>query len=362
MQDAHGLDLAPARDQFADADQRPTPVVHSHEAARVHRRGHHGGGLPMGERRDARPVEPNDGPPGQRRLDGTHARPQIALTIQELIPGHRVVEVVGPDAPSREALDGAADAQGRAEVGGQDSDVRSLAADHPQGDARPVELLDRDRADEDLAGRALHLDAGARQLVEASPLVVDRRVHRRHLVDAADQPPAGVVETIARDLVHRRFGEDSTAHVVGVRRQPEADGREVFLLVVDEVRRQLGRLTHEHRQDPGGVRVERAGVADPSDAEPAPDDRDDVEGGRAGALVDDEDTGARGLARHDTGLPSRARLTAVSTARCASANGPATVQPEALTWPPPPNWAAMRWTSTSPLPRRLTFTWPSRSR
>src|SRR5438445_473124 len=99
MQDAHGLDLAPARDQFADSDQRSVAVVHSHEAARVHRRRHDGGRLPMGEHRAARAVETNDGPAGQRRLDGAHARPEADLTVEELAPGPGVSESTRPLTP-----------------------------------------------------------------------------------------------------------------------------------------------------------------------------------------------------------------------------------------------------------------------
>src|SRR5207245_9630859 len=62
------------------------------------------------------------------------------------------------------------------------------------------------------------------------------------------------------------------------------------------------------------------------------------------------------------GAAASAARTAASTTRVASASGFASVHPAAFGWPPPPNCAAIRCTSTSPLPRRLTFTWPRYSR
>src|SRR2546425_2825547 len=62
------------------------------------------------------------------------------------------------------------------------------------------------------------------------------------------------------------------------------------------------------------------------------------------------------------GAAASAPRTAASTTRVASASGFASVHPAAFGWPPPPNCAAIRCTSTSPLPRRLTFTWPRYSR
>src|SRR5207244_13140444 len=78
----------------------------------------------------ARAVETNDGPAGQRRLDGAHARPEVDLTIEELAPGHRVADLVGPDAQSHEALDGAAAPECRAEVGRQDRKSTRLNSSH----------------------------------------------------------------------------------------------------------------------------------------------------------------------------------------------------------------------------------------
>src|SRR5947208_5507907 len=188
MQDADGFDLAPARHQLTDADHWTGDVVNSYEAlGRRHGRDHIGR-LPVGEDRCGSPVQSNDGPAGQCRLDGTHPGPELAAAdrrfraphgrvrapLRQLTPRHRVAPVEGADATSDEALDGSAEAERRPKVRGKDPQVRPFAADDAEGGPRSADLLDQDRADDDLARRAPHLDAGARELIEPSPLVVDR--------------------------------------------------------------------------------------------------------------------------------------------------------------------------------------------
>src|SRR3989449_3403777 len=194
----------------------------------------------------------------------------------------------------------------------------------------------------------------AGQLVQPPALVVDRRVHRRHLRDAADEAAARRLQPLAREPGHRRLGEHAAGEIVRVGGDAEADGRDVFLVLVHQIGRELGGLADEQRQDAGGRRVEGAGVADAPHAEPLARERDGVERRRAGGLVDDEDPrrgrGHRGAAR--------AALTASRTRRVTASSGPLIVQPAALAWPPPPKPPAMRVTSTSPLARRLTFTPP----
>src|SRR5437899_1456154 len=265
MQDANGPDLAPARHQFSDADQRPGDVVNSYEATPRSRGRDNLGRLAVGEDRRAVPVQPNNAPSGQRCLGRAHPGPELPSPFRQLAPGHGVPEIEGAD---------------------------------PTPDETP----------------------------------------------------------------DRNLRQNAAAHVVGVRRQSEADRREVLLALVDEIGCELRRLPDEDRQHAGRVGIERARVPDATHAQTATNDRDNIERGRAAPLVDDEDAGAGEVRAHDTRFPSTARRTAASTTRVASGSGPVTVQPAALTCPPPPNCAAIFWTSTSPLPRRLTFTSPSRSR
>src|SRR6266581_4701014 len=124
--------------------------------------------------------------------DAAPARYQLADTEQE-----------GTDSASHKALDGAAAAQGGPDIGRKDPDVRPLAADDAYARLRAGERLDLDRLDDHLAGRAHHLEA-------------------RH-----------------GELLDGTLRQHATAHVVRVGGQPEADGREVLLVLIDEIGREL---------------------------------------------------------------------------------------------------------------------------
>src|SRR5438094_6482228 len=170
MQDADGFDLAPARHQLADANHRTGDVVNAHEALGRRRGRDHVGRLPVGEGRCAISVQTNDGPASQRRLDGTHPGPELASVdgrvrapLRQLAPRYRVAQVEGAHAASKEALDGSAAADRRPQVRGEDPQVRALAADATEGGSRSVDLLDHDRADDDLTRRAHELTAGPRE-------------------------------------------------------------------------------------------------------------------------------------------------------------------------------------------------------
>src|SRR2546430_12537104 len=76
-------------------------------------------------------------------------------------------------------------------------------------------------------------------------LVVDRRVHGRDLLDPTDERPARLLEVTSLESGDRDLREDATLGVVSVGREPEADRRDVILVLVHEVRRELGRLADQ---------------------------------------------------------------------------------------------------------------------
>ena len=101
-------------------------------------------------------------------------------------------------------------AKGEAEVLGQDPDVgarRTLdlgpVYQRSQRVGFDVEAVDRHRA-----GRPLHLNALAGQLVQATPAHLHRRDHRGHLVDVAGQRRRGVAHGIGRHVRHVEGGGD----------------------------------------------------------------------------------------------------------------------------------------------------------
>src|SRR2546422_712304 len=97
MQDANGPDLAPARHQFSDADQRPGDVVNSYEATPRSRGRDNLGRLAVGEDRRAVPVQPNNAPSRQRCLGRAHPGPELPSPFRQLVPGHGVPKTEGAD-------------------------------------------------------------------------------------------------------------------------------------------------------------------------------------------------------------------------------------------------------------------------
>ena len=125
----------------------------------------------------------------------------------------------------------------------------------------PCAFDDADRVDRHAARLALDLDAGARVFVERLAVALERRVHRRHLLDRADESRAGALQRCAvdGDVGH---GPDHLAFAVaGRRRHAELQGREVALVGVEARLRELGRRAEAQRQQAARQRVERAGVA-----------------------------------------------------------------------------------------------------
>src|SRR4029077_11182947 len=98
MQDADGPDLAPARHQFTDADHRTSDVVDPHEDLGPRRGGDDVGRLTGTECRRAETLEADDGPPGQRRLDRAHSRPELVSAFHQVGPRYRVSQIEGADA------------------------------------------------------------------------------------------------------------------------------------------------------------------------------------------------------------------------------------------------------------------------
>src|SRR5262245_2410338 len=212
MKDANRPDAAPRRHQLADTEQDAGDTVNPDEAA-AGRGGNNAGGLTVDERRGAALIEPDGRPPGQRRLGWTHARPEVRSPGGQLTPRHGLVETEGADAAAHELLDRAPAAERGADVGRQNANVRPLAADDAHGRPRARDRFHLDRPDDHLARRALDLDALASQLVEPAPLVVNRRIHGRHLLDAPDECAAHFFEVRYRELRDGLLGQDAATHV-----------------------------------------------------------------------------------------------------------------------------------------------------
>src|SRR5438445_6051582 len=173
MKDASRSDLAAARHQLADADHGAGAVVHAYEALGRCGGRNHVGRLPVAEDGRGMSVQTDARPSDQRRLGGVHPGPELPPTVRQLAPGHGVADLEWPDSTPDERLDGSPAAHPSPQVGGQDTHVGPLAADDAQRRPGPVELLDQDRVDGHVSGRALDTIARPRVLIGTLPVFVD---------------------------------------------------------------------------------------------------------------------------------------------------------------------------------------------
>ena len=107
-----------------------------------------------------------------------------------------------------------------ADVPGQRANVGALAAAHVDDPARALAFHDLDGMDDHFARRALDVDAFAGICIERPPFVLERRVHGRHLRDAADEAGAGALDVGSRGL-YRARAQRVAFGVAGARRLAE---------------------------------------------------------------------------------------------------------------------------------------------
>src|SRR5437667_405039 len=136
----------------------------------------------------------------------------------------------------------------------QDSDgfhAAPVLRDRADADERTGDVVDADGGAALAARGCPDLDRLAvperdgRALVEGRPFGMDRRVHGRDLLDPTDERPARLLEVTSLESGDRDLREDAALGVVSVGREPEADRRDVLLVLVHEVRRELGRLADQ---------------------------------------------------------------------------------------------------------------------
>src|SRR5262245_38952937 len=314
--------------------------------------------LPVDEGAGTLRVEADRRQRAQRGVGWPEPRPEPVSRagLAHLVPRGRFFQRIRSDAGAHERGERGATAESGAEVRGERAHVGALAAADPDHEVGQVERLETDAVDPHLARLPLDLHPLAGQLVEPLAAPPQRRVHGRDLADDADEGRQGVLDGGSVEGRDRPRLEHRGREILALGGDPQPHGSHVLLVEIDEIRSELGGLADQDREQPGGGGIERAAVADPGRAEDPAQVGHHLERRHARPLLDRENAGAMAIA-HDV-RPSRARLTAASMAVFAWSSGPGSVQPAAFWWPPPPNWWAIRFTGTSPFPRRLAFTRP----
>ena len=136
--------------------------------------------------------------------------------------------------------------------------------------------------------RAVDLLARARELVQPLAADLDRRHHRRDLVDVADEQLRGGLDLLTRHR-HRAAVEHLTGGVERARGDAEHDLAPVLLVGLLQEPQQPGDAAEADEEHARGVGVEGARVADAALPVDACGARDDVVRRPARGLVDDDE-------------------------------------------------------------------------
>jgi hypothetical protein len=116
--------------------------------------------------------------------------------------------------------------------------------------------------DRDPTGLALHLDALTGQLVQGLPLMLDRREHRRHLLDLAAELLERRLDALGGHALDRTGLDHLTVGVAAVGGDAELNPNPIALVRGQQVLRELRGFAEAQRQHAGGQRIQRAGVTD----------------------------------------------------------------------------------------------------
>ena len=182
-----------------------------------------------------------------------------------------------------------ATAQRLTQIAGQAADIGARAAGHTQ--PQPLRLLL-----EHLDGVHLHLalrrfnDVTAAGLhIQRLPALLQRRIDRGALADAAGQRRQRRLQGLGTDRRHRALQQHLAFGIVGVGGLAQHDLGVVGLGRAEQQAGNLGRLAEAQRQQAGGQRVETAGMAALFGTEQATSHLQGGVGTHAGRLVEQQD-------------------------------------------------------------------------
>ena len=144
-----------------------------------------------------------------------------------------------------------------------------------------LERLQHQLVDGDPTRLALHDLAPAGPGVQALAVDLHRRHHRGHLVDLADELLQDRADVLLGQVRRVGLGDHGPVGVLGVGLAPEHHRRRVRLAPLLHELHQPGGAPHGAHEHAGGGGVERAGVADTTDAERPAHPRDHVVGRHA---------------------------------------------------------------------------------
>src|SRR5262245_1820160 len=129
----------------------------------------------------------------------------------------------------------------------QRSDIGPLRAAQVERDLRAFDADQLERVYAYAARRPLHVQTRARQLVQTTALVLERRMHRRNLVNGPVEFLQHAQECFAVERRYGRLRDDFPVGIARIRLDSEATRDDVALVGVEQEGGDLGRFAETER-------------------------------------------------------------------------------------------------------------------
>ena len=184
----------------------------------------------------------------------------LALQFPQPLQRHHLLLAEGPSLQAAQGAHMAAAAQALADILNQSADVGAFRAAHLQFHALLLQGKQPQFSDDDPARRPLYLKPLARQLVEALPLVLKRRVHGRDLLDLATEVRQRPLYIGTPQPGNGALGDELAVAVAGGGSLTQPASDPVQLIRRQQEAGHLGGFAEADRQHAGSHHVQTAGM------------------------------------------------------------------------------------------------------
>ncbi|MNM98422.1 hypothetical protein D3C81_1109530 [compost metagenome] len=181
------------------------------------------------------------------------------MRLQQRVQADGLLQAERPGLGAAQFGDVRSAAQRLAEILDQSANVGALAAGYRQIGKRRLETGQLKTFNSNRTRLALHYLAGTRQLVQRLAIALERRVHRRYLLD---WPPKARQQRLQLFPTNGHFTllEHLTLGIAGGGGDAQVHDRGIAFLGIQQVLGELGRLAEAQRQHAGRQRIEAAGM------------------------------------------------------------------------------------------------------
>src|SRR5690606_17672821 len=178
----------------------------------------------------------------------------------KLFEGHRLTQIKGAGLTAAQGGNVSATTQCRTYILYQSTDIGTLAALHFQTQAIPFQPQHGQSAYGNRSRLALHCFPCPGQLVQRLAVMLERRVHRRHLLDITGKARQYRLDLSQGDLAGTHL-QHLALGVTGSGGHAQTRLGNIGLVRIQQILGELGGLPKTQRQDTTGQRVETAGMS-----------------------------------------------------------------------------------------------------